>query len=431
MISVKNFLAIVFLNLFIFTACKTVPQTIMLSDDGTWCWFSDPRAIVTQSGDLLTGFVTEDGSVASIQYNRKTTEKRYSVFNEKLEVDDHNNPAFLQRNDGHLLAFYTEHHRHNLYMNVSVKPNDASRWEPAVAINPNGGDHLEKYGDNKYTYANPIELANEKNRIYLFGRWLGFKPNISWSDDGGKTWAESKVVVANEPFTWQQRPYVKYYSDGKSKIHMVFTDGHPRDERFNSVYYAYYEKGAFYRANGELICTIDSLPFETDQATMVYDASITGHRAWVFDVYANAEGNPAIAYALYPTENVHIYHYTWFDGEKWSDLELVNSGKWFPQTPAGRNEREPHYSGGLTISPTSGHELFISLTRNNVFEIEKWELDADKSIWKTTAITQNSTNHQVRPYAIKNSDKTMVLWNAVERYVHYTDYKTKLMMYVE
>jgi hypothetical protein len=348
-----------------------------------------------------------------------------------LEVDDHNNPAFLQRNDGHLLAFYTEHHSHNLYMNVSVKPNDASSWEPAVTINPNGGDHMGKYGDNKYTYANPFMLSDENNRIYLFGRWLGFKPNMSWSDDGGKTWAESRVVVANEPFTWQQRPYVKYYSDGKSKIHMVFTDGHPRDERFNSVYYACYEKGAFYRANGELICTIDDLPFEASQATLVYDAKSTGHRAWVFDIYANESGNPAIAYARYPSENEHVYHYAWFDGRQWIDKEIVTSGKWFPQTPENQHEREPHYSGGLSISPEGNHTLFLSLERNHIFEIEKWELDADKSIWKTKAITQNSTNHQVRPYAVKNSDKTMVLWNDVEHYVHYTDYKTKVMVYVE
>lgn len=431
MISVKNFFSIVFVNFCILTACKTEPQTITLSDDGTWCWFSDPRAIMMNDNSLLTGFVTEDGSVTSLLYNFKTNEKRFSVLSEKLEVDDHNNPAFLQRNDGHLLAFYTEHHSYNLYMNVSAKSFDVSDWQTAVAINPNGGPHLDKYGDNKYTYANPYMLSAENNRIYLFGRWIGFKPNISWSDDGGKTWAESRVVVANEPFTWQQRPYVKYYSDGKSKIHMVFTDGHPRDEHFNSVYYACYEKGAFYRVNGELICTINDLPFETSQATLVYDAKLTGHRAWVFDIYANDKGNPAIAYARYPSENEHVYHYAWFDGRQWIDKEIVNSGKWFPQTPENQIEREPHYSGGLCISPQDDHTLFLSLERDDIFEIEKWELDISGNKWKTTPITQNSTSHQVRPYAVKNSKNTVVLWNAVERYVHYTDYKTRVMVYVK
>lgn len=70
-----------------------------------------------------------------------------------------------------------------------------------------------------------------------------------WSEDNGKTFTKSKVFIAEEGFRNANRPYVKYYSDGKSRIHFIFTDGHPRDEPVNSVYYAYYEQGAF----GELM----------------------------------------------------------------------------------------------------------------------------------------------------------------------------------
>jgi hypothetical protein len=191
-----------------------------ITNDGTWCWFSDPRAIyLPQHGGLVvTGYVTEDGSVAAMQYSLKTGKSQSFILNEKLEIDDHNNPAFVQRADGHILAFYTKHHNTDLYMNVSKKPNDASEWEPAVAINPNGKADVEKYGDNKYTYANPFVLSGENNRIYLFGRWIGFKPNFTWSDDGGKTWAEGRVVIASTPFTWKQRPYMKYFSNGTDKI---------------------------------------------------------------------------------------------------------------------------------------------------------------------------------------------------------------------
>jgi hypothetical protein len=263
----------------------------------------------------------------------------------------------------------------------------------------------------------------------MFGRWIGFKPNFTWSDDGGQTWADGRVVISPMPFSWGQRPYVKYYSDGKSKIHMVFTDGHPRDEPTNSVYYACYYNGVFHRADGSSICTIDDLPFEPKDATLVYDASQTGDRAWVYDIYADNKGNPAVAYARYPTEKDHIYHYAWFDGEVWNDKRIVDSGKWFPQTPDGEREREPHYSGGLTISPVQEHTLFVSREVNGVFEIEEWRLNVNTGEWKTTPITQNSETDQVRPYAVKNTDKTLLLWNSVERYVHYTDYKTGVMLY--
>lgn len=412
-------------------SCKNHNKIEELTADGTWCWFSDPRAIYNENVDqLITGFVTEDGSVVSLHYSLKNGETSTSVLNEKLEVDDHNNPAFVQRPDGRYLAFYTKHHNRDLYMNMSTNPNDASSWEPAISINPNGKADLEKYGDDKYTYANPFLLKSENNRIYLFGRWIGFKPNMSWSDDGGLTWADSRVVVSPEPFSWGQRPYVKYYADGLSKIHLVFTDGHPRDELSNSVYYACYFNGAFHRANGEVICALEDLPFEPREATLVYDASISGIRSWVFDIFADEAGNPSIAYARYPSEEEHIYYYTWFDGSQWFNKEVVNSGKWFPQTPDGETEREPHYSGGMSISPNAPHTIYASVERNGVFEIENWRLENNK--WLVKPITKNSSNNQVRPYTVKNAkDQTLLLWNSVDRYIHYTNFRTSLQFIVE
>lgn len=56
---------------------------------------------------------------------------------------------------------------------------------------------------------------------------------MMWSEDNGKTFTKSKVFIAEEGFRNANRPYVKYYSDGKSRIHFIFTDGHPRDEPVN------------------------------------------------------------------------------------------------------------------------------------------------------------------------------------------------------
>ncbi len=155
------------------------------------------------------------------------------------------------------------------------------------------------------TYANPFRLENEKNRIYCFGRWTGFKPNMMWSDNDGRTWTKSKVFITNYPFDHNNRPYVKYFSDGKSKIHIVFTDGHPRDEPTNSVYYAFYENGGFYKASGELICSMEQLPFEPKDASVVYNQILN----WPSDcIYCqDDESNPVILYTRSPKENIHEY----------------------------------------------------------------------------------------------------------------------------
>lgn len=410
---------------------------IELTDDGTWCWFSDPRAIwlPDQGGTLVAGFVTSEGTVAAMQYELNSGKKKISSLFDKLETDDHNNPAFaISPTDGKILAFYTRHHNTDLYLNRSEQRGDAGSWEPVVTINPNGQSDIEKYGDNKYTYANPFVLSGEHGRIILFGRWIGFKPNMAWSDDGGITWSEGQVVISPKPFSWGQRPYVKYYSDGKERIHMVFTDGHPRDEAYNSVYYACYFRGAFFRADGSLICTVNQLPFEPREATLVYDARKTGLRAWVYDIVADKKGNPAIAYARYPSETVHVYHYAWFKKGKWYDREIVHSGKWFPQTPEGQKEREPHYSGGMSLCPSQKNVVYLSRQVNGVFEIEKWSWKTDRECWVSAPLTSNSSSDQIRPYVVKNyprKDHALVLWNSVDRYVHYTDFHTRVLLKVD
>jgi hypothetical protein len=54
------------------------------------------------------------------------------------------------------------------------------------------------------------------------------------------------------------RPYIKYTSsynkDNKFlRIHMAFTDGHPRNELTNSIYYAYLENNHLYRGDSKFL----------------------------------------------------------------------------------------------------------------------------------------------------------------------------------
>ena len=64
---------------------------------------------------------------------------------------------------------------------------------------PNDSVGLLSFPRRSITYANPISLAAEQDRIYVFGRWAGFKPNIMWSDDEGLSFSKSKVLITNYP----------------------------------------------------------------------------------------------------------------------------------------------------------------------------------------------------------------------------------------
>ena len=95
----------------IFTGLKTFGQVKTISDtqtkipnsetihtfwnDGAWCWFSDPRAIYYDDNLIITGWVKKDGSVEVASLNPKSGEKKFNIIFPQLEMDDHDNPAFV------------------------------------------------------------------------------------------------------------------------------------------------------------------------------------------------------------------------------------------------------------------------------------------------------------------------------------------------
>ncbi|NQT24772.1 BNR-4 repeat-containing protein [candidate division KSB1 bacterium] len=139
-----------------------------------------------------------------------------------------------------------------------------------------------------------------------------------------------------------------YVSDLKN--HDARTDGHPRDEAQNSVYYLRYEKGKFVKANGDRVGSMSELPIQHKSSDLVYDGSSETGRAWVWDIAIDNQGHPVIAYTRLPAETDHRYCYARWTGERWLDVEITPGGKWFPQTPEGHTEPKPHYSGGMRLT---------------------------------------------------------------------------------
>lgn len=412
----------------------TAPK--QLTPDGAWCWFSAPGAIYRHAGtpQVVTGWVTSDGSIEGAVLNLRTGEKSVQTVSPKLDRDDHANPSFVELQNKDVLMCYTKHFdTHVKFNRLSAKSKEAD-FGVTETVDVFDQGQFELYPKKGVTYVNPMVLAKEAGRLYCFGRWTGYKPNMMWSDDGGLTFSSAQVFITNYPFKDDNRPYVRYCSNGESKIHLIFTDGHPRKEPTNSVYYAYYQEGAFWRVDGSKICDLDNLPFEPSEASVVYRANEDSGRAWVFDIAADEKDKPVILYARYPKETEHLYHYVTYDGSGWADREICHAGKWFPQTPQNGYEREPHYSAGMTLHPLKPNTVYLSRDIDGVFEIEKRVThDAGKS-WEVSPLTRNSPFDNVRPVVPRNmreGDATVLLWMVNEKYVHYTDYKTRIEYIVE
>lgn len=403
------------------------------TDDGAWCWFSDPRAIyLPKKNMVITGWVKMDGSVEAASLNVETNEIETKTLYPQLQYDDHNNPAFVVLPDRKILTMYSWHSTDKgIIYNITAEATDISSFGDPVVFKPKTDQLLKDFPRETYTYANPYVLEKEQNRIYSFGRWIGFKPNMVASDDNGKSWHSPRVIISPSEFDPNNRPYVKYYSDGISKVHLVYTDGHPRNEPNNAVYYCYYEKGAFYRVDDSKICDVEDLPFSMQEASLVYKPAGNSGLAWIADIVVNKMDQPVILYTRHPEETDHRYHYTRYDKKtgKWIDHEICKAGSWFPQTQPNAVERETYYFGNMTIHPARPNEIFLSRQIEDVFEIEKRTTHDGGKSWEIEAITANSTNDNVRPYVPRNStetDKTVVLWMENKKYIHYTDYDVSI-----
>lgn len=401
--------------------------------DGAWCWFSDPRAVYFKGQHARTyaGWMDSLGSVVIGYYDHETKVIDTTIIHHALEIDDHDNPSLFIDTKGIITVYYSKHARKEpIVMTRSSNPEDIKHWESKQVLALNDSTIFEK-SSNTYTYTNILQLSEEQNTQYLFWRGTDFKPVYSVSIDSGKSWGQGKLLVLPDRIYNNRRPYIKISSNDKNAIHFAFTDGHPRDEATNSIYYARYSKGMLMKANGESIMKWDELPLDPVKADMVYDAKPTSEKAWIWDVAEDTSGNPVIVYARFPSDSTHVYYYATWDNNKWNNYKIVEGGGWFPETPPGTLEREPNYSGGIILDHKNPSIVYLSRQVNGVFEIERWTTSNGGEDWTTKAITSNSVHNNIRPFVIRNSsesDSLRVLWMNVNRYVHYTDYQTSIKM---
>lgn len=433
------FTLLIFAACFLFTAQAQVSGNAapaaeyrQITADGAWCWFSDPRAVYFEGDHKRTyaGWVNTRGDVMIGYYDHETGETAEHIVYPEFEIDDHDNPALYIKPDGTMMLFYSLHSgKRPILMSVSDAPEDITSWQEPREVGIMNEEAVEELGKH-YTYANVIYLS-EEDALYLFWRGSDGKPTYSVSTDGGGTWSPGEIFVMPERIYTFRRPYVKVCSNGTDRIGIAFTDGHPRKELTNSIYYMYLQEGVWHQADGTPIKPLGAGPVRPDETGKAYDATLETGKGWIWDIAFDEEDNPAMAYVRFPDDSNHIYCYARWDGEAWRNHDVVNSGSWFPETPEGEIEREPNYSGGLVLDHEDPNTLYLSASRVGVFEIEEWHTGDGGATWQAGAITSGSANDNIRPFAVRGAgagNPVQLLWLTNRHYIHYTDYDSSIRL---
>ncbi len=395
----------------------------VLNPDGAWCWFQDDRAVV-HGGKLSVSSITRAGQVQITTWDFKTGALNVATLRSNFDRDDHNAAGLLLRHDGRLMAFYARHNREPLmYHRLAARPGDAADWEPEQSYDGGLTD--------RFTYANPFQLASENNRIYNFWRGKDFNPTWSASDDGGRSWRPAANHIY---FRKGERPYVKYASNGVDTIHFVFTEGHPNRPYKTSLYHAFYRRGGLYRSDGTFIRKLEERPVTPAEATRIYDGENTETgEAWVWDVALDRSGRPVVVYSTHPSPEDHRYRYARWNGKAWDDRQIAFAGRRLYKA-------EGYYSGGIALDPDDLRVVYLSSNVNirdgqpssgGRYEIYRGSTRDGGHSWKWRPLTTGSSHDNLRPIVPPRHPKgVFVLWfRGVYR--AYTDYETEVVAYTD
>ncbi|MDR2981913.1 MAG: glycoside hydrolase family 88 protein [Puniceicoccales bacterium] len=398
----------------------------LLTTDGAWCWFSDPRAIYLD-GTLIGGSVDKEGSIWAFSYNSQDEKTNSYKLHEKLDYDDHANPSFLALPDKRIVSFYSAHggtRNSPIYYRITKQPGDISEWGEAGKITP------QIKGAMGNCYTNPAQLSDENNRIYLLFRGANFKPNLVYTDDL-QTWSDAQTII--QEGNKSGRPYLKAANNGKNKIFMAFTDGHPRNEPTNSIYFVMYKGGKFWKADGSEVGNLKDGPVAPSACDKVYDATKTYDKSWIWDVAYDENEYPVLVYARFShVMTEHSYWYARWDGKKWNNHRITKAGRWFQRNdyPKETSEYECNYSGGVYLDHNDPDVVYTSRPIKDVFEIEKWVTADQGKTWQSSAVTGASEKDNVRPFVAwgDNKGQSNVLWMYNYKYPGFRAYDTAIRL---
>jgi len=390
-----------------------IHATDVITSEGAWCWFADPRAIHFESADhsinsTYIGYIDVHGNVKATQIDYKNNRRTDVLVRSCFQPDDHNNPTFVVLPDNRVVIFYTRHtDEPRIWYRVSRKPGDIT----------NLGDEHYLVTDHNTTYPSPFILSDDPQHIYMCWRGINWHPTIARitlpdANDVMKfDWGPHQIVQSTGA-----RPYAKYQSNGVDKIYLTYTTGHPDNEwpcwlYFNTIDIDHGRQPKLCDIKGNQLSIIGEQTFrinKTEEYKSKYPFTLvdapSDSRDWVWQIATDAKQQPVIALThISQDKNSHQYLVAKWNGKKWNIIPIAEAGHAFHQS---WTRTEKCYSGGMAIDPDNTDVIYASVPVNGVYEIHQYQLKPNGKIQTETPVTQNSTKNNIRPFVIANSTGT-------------------------
>ncbi|TNJ43802.1 glycoside hydrolase family 88 protein [Tamlana fucoidanivorans] len=403
-----------FINKFYPISKVTTYKTFM--EDGGWCWYQDPRVIISEGKLLIGGLSGQSGDVRLGVYDL-TKEQTDStlVLHKNLQRDDHNVPALYQRPDKSVLAIWAKHASEKIHYYSTSEGTNYLKWGATK-------QYIHEYDSKRgVTYMNLYEMKPEGKLYNFFRDGLNFNPSFITSEDYGETWGNRTHFISNDVAGFQ-RPYARYLQIDDNTIGVSYTDAHPRAYG-NNLYYVEFSDNTFYNVDDSKIKSLNEGPLRSTEAERIFQGSDTKDKpiinesvpnsAWTCAMAKDKNNNPHLGYTLYKADNDLRFRLASWDGETWGDREIAYAGKCLYKV-------ESSYSGLLAFDPEDPTSVYISTDVNpstgedlgGNHEIYHATINAKDDISTITweALTKNSPYRNIRPIVVAKDGYKVLLW---------------------
>lgn len=387
-----------------------------IAKEGAWCWFADPRALHYENKNktinaTYLGYIDIHGSIKATQIDYLTGSVREVLVRSWFQPDDHDNPSFLVLPDERIMIIYSRHTDEAcFYYRISRRPGDITCL----------GEEKRLATANNTTYPNPYILSDDPDHIYMCWRGIGWHPTVAQmsmpdaNDDIHFTWGPYQMVQSTGA-----RPYAKYISNGKDKIYLAYTTGHPDNEYSNWLYCNVFDINdrCLYDIRGTRLSKVEEGTFRVtkkDDYRTAYPYTVVDatpdRRDWIWNMAFDSKGRPVIGMTkIDESKTIHDYYYAKWNGKAWQTTFIAYGGGQFHQTP----RVEMCYSGGMAVDRDDPCQVYCSVPVNGVYEIVRYTMSKDGSrVVSTHPVTKHSEHNNARPYVIDGTrrDALRVAW---------------------
>jgi hypothetical protein len=432
---------------------RVVGNTMLINDNGGWCWYQDDKIIYDPcGGNVITstaahgsGFGgvsgTRTNDMDTTTFNIATGKRTRVVAREGFGGDDHSMGALWIRPDGKYLHLYCQHYSaQTTYYRLATNPNDGSTWNTEQSYNWKTISGIND--NNNLSYTNVHYLSGEgtgKGRLYNIVRWDTVTPTFSYSDNWDNETATTRMTWKyggriNKPVggATYSNFYHKFRGNGVDRIDFIGTEKHPRNYN-NSVFHGYMKSRKGYNSYGTVIdsnlfnrdaCSVQAYTpiFITDPCQLLW------HTGWTNELELDKNGFPVCLFQTrYGTQPWgsgpnppdqqnkgaydHRFFYGRFNGTSWTSTELCKMG-------TGLHWPEQDYIGMGCIHPDDANVIYVSTNYDPVTDVNIGKHEIFKGVtydkgehWNWTQITINSTVDNIRPAIPKwNANNTVVFW---------------------